>query len=254
MSFPHCTDLSFELAYRAPSATLGDIGHKIGQLGMTPDGSLWRLCKAGADISNPLYGAGCYDQPTDCGFNSVATDAGLTTLTVLLASSGTCTKDEYADGTIIIGAAVASRRFYHIKSNTASTATFYTTLTLYSPLLVAIAGTEWATIVPCPYRDVRDISAAAGFMSVVCFPLQTVTSTFHFWGKTRGPVFGVVYSTVPGAASNDRTIICAPADGSIRLADEAWNAGTSEQYLGYLIPRTGGTYAAGDQTFMLCLE
>jgi len=241
-------EIPFEVAYKAPSATLGDIGHKIGQLARTPDGSLWRLCKAGAAISNPLLGVGCYSQPVDC--TPSATAAGETELIVTDAS---CAKDDYADGTIIIGAAAASRRFYHIKSNTKSDAT-YTTLTLYHPLLVAVPGTEWATITPCRFRDVRPLSAAAGYMSVVCMPLQTVTSAYYFWGKVRGPVFGVVSSTVPGAAGNDRQIVFQGTDGALIMADEAWNAGNSQQHAGWLIPRTGGDYGGGDQDFMLQLE
>ena len=85
-------------------------------------------------------------------------------------------------------------------------------------------------------------------------PLQPVTSGYYFWGKTRGPVFGVVSSTVPGAASNDREIVFQGTDGALIMADEAWNAGNSQQYAGYLLPRTGGSYGGGDQTFFLCLE
>lgn len=243
---------TFEGLYAAPTATPKA---KIGAVVEDEMGGRWRYCKAGAAITNPLYGAGCYAQPDDCGIaNDAAIAVGSMTIGVdTITPSTSVTEDQYANGTIIIGAAAANRRFYHIKSNTASSTTT-TTLTLYHPVRYAIAGTEWATIVPSPWSDVRDISAGAGYMSVVCYPLQPVDSGYYFWGKTRGPVFGVVYSTVPGAASNDRVIVCAPADGSIRMGDEAWNAGTSEQYLGWLIPRTGGTYAAGDQTFMLQLE
>lgn len=249
MSLPITGTAVFEGLYAAPTSTPKA---RIGQVAEDELGGRWRYCKAGANITNPLYGAGCYAQPDDC--TPGATAVGSYTIAVTAITPNTSvSEDQYAGGTIIIGASAANRRFYHIKSNTASSTTT-TTLTLYQPVRYTIAGTEWATIVPSPYSDVRDISAAAGYMSVVCFPLQPVTSGYYFWGKTRGPVFGVVYSTVPGAASNDRTIVCAPADGAIRLADEAWNAGTSEQYLGYLLPRTGGTYAAGDQTFMLQLE
>jgi len=229
---------------------------EIGQLAQDPMGGYWRYCKAGAAISNPLYGAGFYTQPDDC--TAGVTAAGSMTLAVsaLGTTTGTVTENQFANGTIIIGgmADTNHRRFYHIKSNTGG-GTAATTLTLYHPVQIAILGTEWSTIVPNPWSDVRDMSAAAGYMSVVCFPLQTVTNAYYFWGKVRGPVFGVVYSTVPGAASNDRAISTAPADGSIRMLDEAM-AATSTQHLGWLIPRTGSgsTYAGGDQTFMLQLE
>uniref|UniRef100_A0A6M3J3R8 Uncharacterized protein n=1 Tax=viral metagenome TaxID=1070528 RepID=A0A6M3J3R8_9ZZZZ len=237
--------ISFEAAYAAPTATATA---KIGELREDEMGGRWRYCKAGAAITNPLLGLGCYAQPADN--TPSATAIGSMTLIV---TDATCTADQYANGTILIGAAAAYRRFYHVRSNTASDGT-YTTLTLYHPIRYAIAGTEWATIVPSPYSDVRHISAGAGLMSVVCMALQTVTSGYYFWGKTRGPAYGIVSSTVPGAASNDRAIVFQGTDGALIMADEAWNAGNSQQYAGYLLPRTGSTYGGGDQTFMLQLE
>jgi len=250
--FPSLTELDFQQAYHAPSASLGDIGHRIGQLGRTPDGSLWRLFKAGADITNPLLLPGCYDQPTDC--TAQITAVGSETLKV---TETTCAKDLYKDGSIIIGGAAtaALRRFYHIGGNTKSDDT-YTTLSLHHPLVSALVATAWATMWPNRFRDVRPLNAAGGFMSAVCYPMQTVTATYYAWGLVRGPCFGTVSSTIPGAAANDRLIVVQGSDGALIMADESWGKGTpdSQQIAGYLIPRTGGTYACGDQHFMLQLE
>lgn len=234
--------------YKAPTSAKEAA---VGALAEDELGGRWRYCKAGAAISNPLDGAGCYSQPTD--FTAGATAVGSFTIALSAGSPArSAVANDFENGTIIIGAAAASRRFYMIKSNTAGTTTT-TTLTLYSPVLVAIAGTEWATAVPSPYSDVRDLSAAGGFMSVVCWPLQTVTSGYYFWGKTRGPVFGIVVSTVPGAASGARTTAFNGSDGALYLGSDAYG-GSSWQWAGYLIPRTGGTYNAGDQTIMTQLE
>ena len=248
-NFPTTGYASFDMLYAAPTSTAKAM---IGQVAEDQLGGRWRYCKAGAAIANPLLGVGCYALPDDC--TPGATAVGSYTIAVTgLGTSSSVTKDQFQNGTIIIGAAAANRRFYHIKSNTSSTTTT-TTLTLWHPVRYAIAGTEWATIVPSPWSDVREIDDAAGYMSVVCMPLQPVTSSYYFWGKTRGPTFGVVSSTVPGAASNDRAIVFQGTDGALIMADEAWNAGNSQQYAGWLIPRTGGTYGGGDQTFMLQLE
>jgi hypothetical protein len=104
------------------------------------------------------------------------------------------------------------------------------------------------------FRDVRHISAGAGYMSVSCMPLRTVSSGYYCWAKVRGETYGVVSSTVPGAASADRLIVFQITDGALIMADEAWNAGVSNQVAGWLIPRTGSTYAGGDQTFWLQIE
>lgn len=250
MSFPVTGRGSFEELYSAPTSTQE---YAIGDLMEDELGGRWRYCKAGAALTNPLNPMGCYSQPDDCTPGATSVDSFTIAVTGITPSTSV-TADQYAGGTIIIGAAAANRRWYHIRSNTVSSTTT-TTLTLYHPVRYAIAGTEWATIVPSPYSDVRPFgSGDSGFMSAVCMPMQPVTSGYYFWGKTRGPIFGVVSSTVPGAAANDRLVVFQAGDGALVPADEKWNAGTSEQIAGYLIPRTGGTYAAGDQTLMLQLE
>lgn len=245
MSFPVTGRGSLEMMYAAPTSTPTAT---VGESMEDEFGGRWRYCVAGGAISNPLLLAGTYAQPTD--LTPGATAVGSHTIACTGSGDASCTKDQYAGGSIIIGAAAANRRFYMIRSNTAS-ATTTTTLTLASPVIYAIAGTEWATIGPSPYRNVRVM--AGNYMAAVCAPLQPVASGYYFWGKTRGACFGTVHSTVPGAAGNDRALIVSAA-GALMLADESYNAGTSHQMVGYLIPRTMGTYAGGDQSFMLQLE
>lgn len=236
----------FETLYGAPTVTAKSVlGHAV----FDPQGGMWRYCKAGAAITNPLLAVGGYAQPTD--LTPGATSVGGMTIACSGSGDATCTADQYADGTIIIGAAAANRRFYHIKSNTLS-ATTTTTLTLHHPVRYAIAGTEWATINPCPWRDVRPI--AGDYMSVCAMPMQPVTNAYYFWGKTRGPIFGTVYSTVPGAAGSDRLVVFQSSSGAMIMADESWNAGNSQQIAGWLMPRTGGTYGGGDQGVWMQIE
>ena len=249
MSFPVTGRGTFEGFYAAPTE---DPVATIGNVLEDELGGRWRYCKAGADITNPLLGAGGYAQPTD--LTPGVTAVGSLTIACTGSGDASCTADQYAGGTIIIGAAAANRRFYHIKSNTASSTTT-TTLTLYHPVRYAIAGDEWATINPCPWADVRPLSSAQTFMSVCCMPLQPVTSGYYFWGKTRGAIFGTVYSTVPGAAANDRLVTFVGTDGSMRMASETWHTDTnSNQICGWLMPRTGGTYGGGDQGVWLQIE
>jgi len=239
----------FSALYAAPTATAK--AH-IGQLAMDPMGGLWRYFRAGAAITNPLLGCGNYQQPSDASITAAAVGA-LTVDVTSLTVYDSVVKDQFADGTLIVGAAAANRRWYHIRANTYNAADD-TTLTLWHPVRYAIAGTEWATLTANPWYDVRHLSAGAGLMSVVCMPMQPVTAEYYAWGKTRGPIFGVVSSTVPGAASNDRLVVFQGTDGAMIMADESWNAGNSQQIAGWLIPRTGSTYAAGDQTVWLQIE
>jgi len=249
MSFDITGRGSFEQLYAAPTATATAT---IGDLMEDEMGGRWRYCKAGADISNPCLGVGNYSQPSDCSVTATAVGSftiPCTSLTVY----DTVAVNQFAKGTIIIGAAVANRRWYHIKSNPAA-ADDDVTVTLYHPVRYAIAGTEWATLIPSPWYDVRPLSAGQNMMSVVCMPMQPVTSGYYFWGKTRGPIFGTVSSTVPGAAACDRLVIFQGTDGAMLMADDSWNDSSAMQIAGWLIPRTGSTYAAGDQTVWLQIE
>lgn len=251
MSFPIMGTAPFSALYAAPTASPKAV---IGQLAMDPMGGLWRYFRAGAAITNPLYGVGSYSQPSDCGVAETA--VGLLTIACdALTVFDSVTKDQFADGTILIGASAANRRFYHIRGNTYN-ASDDTTLTLHHPVRYAITGSEWATIVSNPWYDVRHLAAGAGKMSVVCMPMQPVDSTFYAWGKTRGPIYGIVSSTTPGAASYDRLVVFQGGDGAMIMADESWGKSTpdSQQIAGWLIPRTGDTYGGGDQTVWLQIE
>ena len=253
MSFPIMGIAPFSALYADPTTTAKGT---IGSLAMDPMGGLWRYIRAGAALgtSNTLLGCGSYSQPTDV--TAGATSVGSWTIACSGSSDATCVKDQYANGTIIIGGSTATlRRFYHIKGNTASTTTT-TTLTLHQPVTYALAGTEWATIATNRFYDVRQIDAAGGYMSVCCMPLRAVDSGSYCWAKVRGETFGVVSSTVPGAASGDRMVVFQASDGALIMADESWGKSTpdSQQLAGWIIPRTGGDYAAGDQTFWLQIE
>jgi hypothetical protein len=234
----------FSALYAAPTATKKAA---IGQLAQDPEGGLWRYFYAGGTLTD-LLGAGCYAQPVDC--TPYATDAGSWTLKV---TETTCAKNRYANGTITLVCATGGYRYtYHIKSNTVSTGV-YTILTLQHPVRTAIVATDYATLEPNRFVDVRSLTAAgAGGMSVVCMPLQAVTATYYAWGKTRGMCYGIPIAGAPGAGARERAITFGHGDGSLRVAAVVWNAGFSDQYAGYLVPRTD-TYG-GDQSFMLQLE
>lgn len=251
MSLPVTGRAVFEALYAAPTKTPKA---KIGDLQEDEMGGRWRYCYAGAEITNPNLGAGAYAQPVDVGLG--ATAVGSKTLVCVHATIATHAKDQYANGIIMIGASVANRRVYHIKGNAASSTTTFT-LELYHPVRYTIAGGaggEWATINPSPFSDVRPLSAAGNFMSVVCMPMQPVASGRYFWGKTRGMVWGVA-NNVLGEEANERAVVFHGGDGSVKPSEDSWFTGqSSEQYAGYVQLRTGGTYAQGDQGFMLQLE
>lgn len=247
MSFDITGRGTFEQFYAAPTATPTA---KVGQVAEDEMGGRWRYCLAGAAITNPLLIAGNYGYPEDCSVGATAVGS-MTIACTSLSVLSTITEDQFANATILIGAAAANRRFYHIMSNPADTEDD-AVMTLYHPVRYAIAGTEWATIVPSPWRDVKPM--AGGNVTGVCWPGQPVDSGYYFWGKTRGPIF-MVAGTVPGAVARDRYCVIA-TDGSVIMANESWGASVSDQPAGWLMPQTQGSYGAssGDQTIWLQLE
>jgi hypothetical protein len=244
MSFPFAGIAPYSQLYADPTAAAHAT---IGTLAQDEDGGLWRYCYAGGTLTDML-GAGNYSQPKDC--TPYATVVGSWTLKV---TETTCAKNAYANGCIVLVCATAGARLtYMIKSNTVSTGV-YTILTLKSPIKIAVVATDYATMHPSRFADVRSGTAATYYMSVVCMPMQAVTSTYYFWGKTRGVVYVIPSNTSPGAAARDRMCTFSN-DGSVYMADESYNGGYSDQLAGYLIPRTAGTYASGDATLFLQLE
>ncbi len=236
----------FSALYAAPTATAKA---KLGEFVDDAMGGRWRYCYAGAEILNPLEGAGGFRTYT--AVTPAITAVGSWTMAYTGSGDATAAKDLYANGTIIIGASVYNRRIYHIGGNDATSDTTGT-LQLYHPVRYAMAGTEWATINPNPWADVRPMTGD-GYRSVVCMPMQPVPSGYYFWGKTRGFCFGIVASTTPGAAPNDRALAF-NSGGALIMVDETWGKGTpdSKQYAGWLVEKTAA--GDGDQSFMLQLE
>ncbi|GAI83071.1 unnamed protein product [marine sediment metagenome] len=142
-----------------------------------------------------------------------------------------------------------------IKSNL-KTAAGILAITLRDPLPVVIGVTEWIAAYPSIYSRILKaggVSAAAGFMAVVCVPLIDVAAGRYFWGLTWGPFPGPcgIYGNLIGKTAGQRTV---HFDGVGELVYRPGSEATDAhlQPAGYLL-FDGRVLTYGDQLVMLQL-
>ncbi len=255
MSFPSFASISHEKAHAAPSATRAAIGNLVGQPAMAPDGSWFRMCLAGAAITNPVAAAinryrwlaGVTGDGAEAAL-SVAIAVGDTKFTFLDTNSRV--KNYYEGGYFVDPrSASAGPTTMQIAASEAGNGTSikcYTT----APFTQTNAAGNTVQAYPSPWGNVRAAGAySQGYEHFCVMPGQPVTSAYYFWGKVKGPFWCWVTGTWPGAAQNDRDVVFW-IDGTIKMADEGINANISLQRAGYLI--FSGNY--GDALCMIQIE
>ncbi len=254
MSFPYMAALSWRAVGAQYSSSKT---YKIGALGMTEDGSLYRLCKAGAALTNPLaakinyftYLEGvtgtCAEAAT-----SGAVAIGDTSVTVL--DTSTVAADYYKDGYAVIPSASSYDNILPIKSSDAGVGTSVK-IYLNAPFTQIYASGGTMALYPNPWKDIRNAGAySAGNEQFAVESNINVTSGYYFWGKVRGPHwcwFAGIGGNWPGADAGDRTL-CFHTNGAVDLLDRRVHTGTlSSQIAGYLM--YSGNY--GDTLCMMQL-
>ena len=267
MSFPAIMHLEAESIYKQYAAA--DKPALIGTLGMDEFGSLYRMCKAGADMvagtgvvggiseypvanANVVADLVAGDMAT-CDLYSDTAAIGDRVIRIDDTNTAAARPVNFYEGGVahFYGGAVAQRQTRRIVSSTVgTTASLY--ITLDAPLTVAI--TDGAVdAMTSPYSNcVTPTTEATGYESFVAFPrLAAVTSGYYFWGLTRGPCFGHYVSTWPGSGSGDKDVYF-HSSGGITSTETVGVATTSQQRAGYGIMCNTSNY--GCVYFMLQLE
>lgn len=251
MSFPFVAGLAWKAVHTqyASSNTF-----HTGQLGMTEDGSLYRLCTAGAAISTMLRAAINANEHLE-GVTGQSAEAALSSAIAVGDMEYT-----FADATNS-RAANYYQYGYHVQPRsdgdliryiTKSDAEVSDTYTCHvaSPFTATNSAGNTVHSYPCPWGNVKAASSTrATYEPFICVPELAITSGYHFWGKVHGPTWLTVTSTWPLAAANDLDVVF-HQDGTLKMSDEAWNAGASNQRAGHVI--VGGNY--GDCLIMLQIE
>lgn len=260
MSFPFITRLSAKAIY----AQYENKPAPIGTLGMDEFGDLYRLCKAGAAISQtpeyPVANANvCADGVTGdlstCDIYGDTAAVGDYVIRIDDTNTAAARPADFFEGGHIYfyGASTSERQVRRVVSSTMGTsASLY--VTLDAPLTIAV--TDGAVdVMPSQYSNcVSPQGEAAGYETFVAYPmLGEITSGYYFWGHTRGPQLGHYRATWPGSGQYDKDVYFY-LNGSIDSTENCAVAiGTaSPQRAGYLLPCNTDSY--GSVFFMLQLE
>jgi hypothetical protein len=255
MGFPYIASLSWEATHAEYSSASA---FRVGQLGMAEDGSMYRLCKAGAALTNPLAGkinAYTYLEACtgDCAEAATSTAIADGTYTVTVLDTSTIDADYYKDGYAVIPNSGTVDSIRHIKSSTAGAGTSVT-ITVDAPFTQTYAAGGTMALYPNPFNNIKNAGAyGAGNEHFACEISRPITSGYYFWGKVRGPHwcwFAGIGGNWPGADANDRTL-CFHTNGAVDLLDRRVHGGVlSPQIAGYLM--YSGNY--GDVMVYLQIE
>lgn len=226
--------------------------YSIGARLETPDGRVFRYCKAGAAIATSINGCANFNKPYEGNRPATAYAVGAKEIVITTISGGNTqsntAKNAYQGGYIWFQ--MDPHMFHLIVSNTVSDGTNQI-LTLDRGLLHILpasasgSDTMWVTIWTSPYANVQ--KAAGGMVSVVCKPLINITSGYYFWGQTWGPAFFQAGGTAPGKTASYRTAVFA-TDGAVL---DAASGAVGNQRAGDILSQT--TSSDGDQLVMLRL-
>ncbi len=254
MSFPYLAALSWRATMTEYVSTKT---FNIGQLGMTEDGSRWRLCTAGAALTNP-HRAKINPQEHLSGVTGDSAEAALASAIVagdvdftITDATNSRAVNYWKGGYCIQPRAAGDNMRYIWKSDVEVSDTYKIYVT--APFTIAYASSSTIHAYPSPWGDVRIPGASdtggQTFEHFVCAANFDITSGYHFWGQVSGPHwFGNYTGGWPGAASDDR-MLCFHQDGTVTPIDRVINTrAISQQIAGYLM--FSGNY--GDTlTFMM---
>ena len=230
--------------------------YRIGAKGMSEDGSLYRLCKAGAALTNPLAGKiNSYRY-----LEGVTGDVAETTVStaivagdesvVVADATNSRAANYYQYGYAAIPSSGTYDVFHYIWKSDAEVSDTYK-IWVKPSFLYAYAAGGTIAIYPNPWKAIKNASAySGGYEHFACMAELPITSGYYFWGKVQGPHWCWITGTWPGAAANDRDV-CFHTDGTIKMQDEGINTGAiSYQRAGYLM--FSGNY--GDAMCMMQIE
>ena len=236
MSFPFIAACGYKAVHTEYAASNT---FRLGQLGMTEDGTFWRLSKAGAAMTDPIR-AKVNDNTHLSGLTGDSVEAALTAAIAVGDTDFTITDatnaraaDYYKDGYTVQPRANGDGTMPIKKSGAEVSDTYKIYVNAPFAVINALGNTVHAY--PSLYGNIQNPgSYSAGYEQFAGAIQHLITSGYYFWLKVKGPHWFTVTGTWPGAASQDRQMVF-HTDGTIKMADESYGASTSCQIAGYLI-------------------
>lgn len=195
------------------------------------DGRIFRYCKngVGALAAGKTVQSVIVATERDASVNGGAIVAsGATSFTIT--SVGIITENQFAEGFAHIPLGDGLGLQYKIKSNTAVGAGEECTITLYDPIVTALAATTDVILSSSPYKDV--ILAADDLSFIPGVPTIPVTANYYFWCQSGG-VGMLLHNGSTGVATTEKVVYADVAGGVDGAGLSTAGGFPGQQELGY---------------------
>lgn len=205
--------------------------HALGTLIELQDGRKFRYCKNGAVAlaAGKLLQAVILGTERDDAVNAAAAVA-IGGTEVVITAVVTVGANDWAEGFLHIVNDTGEGLQYKIKSNTAAAIASDYTVTLYDPIITALAATTDVILSKSPYAGV--LLAADDLSLIVGVPTIPVTANYYFWSQTGG-VGMVLQNGSTGVATTEREVYADVAGGTDGAALSTAGGAVGKQQVGY---------------------
>lgn len=208
----------------------------LGSKAVTPDGRVFRYCKAGATA---LVAGKVYDAPIEVANHTnitvVAGAAGATSFTATLGATA-ATVNQYAGGVAVVNDVDGQGFTYSIKSHLAVDSSGVITVELDDdePIVTALTTSSQVTLVANPYNGVV-VHATTEVSHPVGIGNTQITAAQFGWIQTRGAVAalcGAALQTIGASVAASDTVAGAVeiGDGILAVLGHSITAGVATEY------------------------
>ena len=182
MALPNYVGLDYGDAYKVSSSRVGNL--QLGQIGMTPDGNMWRYCKASSvQLAAGLF---CVGESVPVHEDTVTVAHAIGTEVVTVTAAGV-SKDDYRDGYLVVTDGPGAGEMHRIKSNTATSGgTIQVTFHPGDGLTVAWTTAATDVDIFTALHGALIVAPTDGQQLVVCIPQRIIPASNFFWGLVHG--------------------------------------------------------------------
>jgi len=195
------------------------------------DGRIFRYCKNGAVAlaAGKTIQSVIVATERDDAINAAAVVA-IGAKTFAFTAVGAITADQFAEGFAHIVNDTGEGLQYKIKSNTAAGAAADCVVTLYDPIITALAATTDVILSSSQYSGV--VLAADDLSFIIGVPVIPVTANYYFWAQSGG-VAMVLQNGSTGVATTEREVYADVAAGTDGAALSTAGGAVGKQQIGY---------------------
>jgi hypothetical protein len=182
MAFPNYVGLDFGDALNVQSTRIGNL--QLGQLGLTPDGNVWRYGQAsGTQIAAGLF---CVGESVPVNEQTVTVAHAIGTERVTVTAAGV-SLDDYRDGILVVTAGTGAGEIHRIKGNSATVGgTIAIDFHVGDGLKVAWATADTDVDIFTALFGALVIAPVDGQQLAVSLTQGIIPASNFFWGLAKG--------------------------------------------------------------------